>query len=247
MPDFFALLDMKRNISRRTRPKGPVRITSGRWAAYATAGAATALAYTNTAEAVIHHFDVNEVFNAQNVPGTYVIKAFNLEPGAYLTFLHATGPLGGGFAGFYFGTLGALSAKFLGVTGTLNGNPYHYVSKLGLGQSIANQTNFLANIPGKFDALASGYGYPNSQWVAPGTGFIGFRFDVGDGTQYGWARLEMDGAKLNSYTFVDYAFADPGQTLRTGQVPESGSSLGMLALGAAGLLALRRQFAKAGV
>jgi hypothetical protein len=247
LPEFFALLDMKRKSHRRTRSQGQVRITSRRWAAYATAGAATALACSNTAEAVIHHFDVNEVFNAQNVQGSYVIKQFGLQPGAYLTFLHATGPLGGGFAGFYFGTLGALSAKFLGVAGTFNGNPYHYVSKLGLNQSIANGTNFLANVPGKFDALASGSGYPNSQWVSPGTGFIGFRFDVGDGIQYGWARLDMDGARLNSYTFIDYAFADPGQTLRAGQVPESGSTLGLLALGAAGLFAMRRHSAKVAV
>ncbi len=198
MPEFFALLDMKRKSHRRAHSKGQVRITSRRWAAYATAGAATALVCSNNAEAVIHHFDVNEVFNAQNVQGSYVIKQFGLQTGAYLTFLHATGPNGGGFAGFYFGTLGALSAKFLGVIGTFNGNPYHYVSKLGLNQSIANGTNFIPNIPYKFDALASGNGYPNSQWTTPGVGFIGFRFDVGDGTQYrlgpagyGWGETEL--------------------------------------------------------
>lgn len=238
---------MKRKSSRRTRSKSQVRITSRRWAAYATAGAATALVCSNNAEAVIHHFDVNQVFNAQNVSGTYVIGQFNLQPGAYLTFLHAAGPAGRGFAGFYLGAPGAPSAKFLGVSGTFNGNPYKYVSKLGGNQSFANRTNFIDNIPHKFDALASNYGYPNSQWATAGVGFIGFRFDLGAGTQYGWARLDMDGARLNSYTFVDYAFADPGEFLRTGQVPESGSSLCLLALGAAGVFAMRRRTAKAAI
>jgi hypothetical protein len=72
---------------------------------------------------------------------------------------------------------------------------------------------------------------------------MGLKFDVGNGVQYGWARISMDGPILNSYTVVDYAYADPGETLVAGQVPEPGS-LGLLAVGAVGLLLWRNKKAK---
>ena len=90
--------------------------------------------------------------------------------------------------------------------------------------------------------MAAYSGFPNSQWVGAGLmGFIGFKFDAGNGTQYGWARVRMDsGPSANTYTLIDYAFADPGENIATGQVPEPGS-LGLLALGGAGLLAWRKR------
>lgn len=31
-------------------------------------------------------------------------------------------------------------------------------------------------------------GFPHSQWLSPGRGFMAFKFNNGSGTQYGWAR-----------------------------------------------------------
>ena len=84
------------------------------------------------------------------------------------------------------------------------------------------------------------------EWQTEGINFIGFRFDHGAGKQYGWVRIHMLGEE-NRYGFrvVDYAWADPGETLRTGQIQEGDAiggtegSLGSLALGAAGLDAWR--------
>ena len=50
----------------------------------------------------------------------------------------------------------------------------------------------------------------------------------------------MDGAPGNSFTVVDYAYGDAGDSVDTGQVPEPGS-LALLALGGAGLIAWRKR------
>ncbi len=79
-------------------------------------------------------------------------------------------------------------------------------------------------------------------------GFISFRFDVGNGVQYGWARVSVRGLTLANFGVLDYAYADPGEPILAGQKkserdagPVAEESLGALALGAAGLLAWRRR------
>jgi len=94
-----------------------------------------------------------------------------------------------------------------------------------------------------FAELAFHCGQANDHWTMAGTAFIGFRFNAGGGMEFGWARITMDGAPGNSFTVVDYAWGDPGTQIATGQIPEPGS-LALLAIGAVGLLAWRKQRSK---
>jgi hypothetical protein len=138
-----------------------------------------------------------------------------------------------------------VSAAWNGFHG--GGGSYPYVSKLAANVNPAAH-GFVTGANGfftSFGTLAFRGGYGNDQWLDPGTGFIGFRFNTGAGVQYGWVRITMNGSPLNSFTMVDYAWADPGETILTGQIPEPGS-LGLLALGALGLVAWRKQRARAG-
>jgi PEP-CTERM motif-containing protein len=222
-------------------------ISSSRWTAYATAGAASALACVATAEGEIHYSGlINQSFNAQSLPpGSGVSAYFQLDqPGNSLNPVHIRrlAPNSAqGFATFFvYGNLPAIAG--------FSANGYAYASKLSFGQAVSAAPFLATNVPGPVPAaqgvLAFGSGFTNSQWLDAGIGFIGFRFDNGSGPQYGWARIVMDGAPVNSFTFVDFAWADLGDSISAGQIPEPGS-LALLALGGAGLLAWRKRRAKA--
>ncbi len=223
----------------RVRSRKPAVITNSRWLAYATAGAASAFTCANS-EASIHYSGIIGSYS-----GRERTKSFRLQmdqPGDTFRLRHyvtlftsdvyahfgVRGLAGAGFAGFYCPS-----------------NPQHAgVSKLSRGQFISGRS-FLAResglIAGSFDVCSQQFGDGE-------IGFIGFRFNSGSGDQYGWVRIKM--GNRADFWLIDYAYADPGEPIRAGQmssndiVPEEGS-LGGLALGAAGLLAWRKRRSRA--
>jgi hypothetical protein len=219
------------------------KLSSSRWAAYAAAGTATAAGLATSADADITHVTVNQRVDAAGGGSLAQFPFVLAGGGAELIFGHyrfaSSSSLGAGL----FIAEGAASAKFVGVAA---GN-YRYVGKLGSNVGIASKafvSNRRAGTSVFFGTLASKTGFTRSQWKTAGTGFIGFKFNAGAGSQYGWARLTVDGTPGNAYTLVDYAYGDVGETIRTGQlvsaIPEPGS-LGLLALGSVGLIAWRRR------
>jgi PEP-CTERM motif len=224
-------------FSSRRRSK-PISITNSRWAAYATAGAATAVGAVATAQADIHYSGpINQHFAAAS--SSYQLAYFALGNAAN-SFGLIQSNLGSGIGVVKFGIFGAASGAFAG----FSANSFPYVSRLAFGANL-NAGNFAATA--NVGTMAFGPGYGNSQWLAAGTGFIGFRFNAGSGMQFGWARVTMDGAPGNTFTLVDYAWGDVGQAITAGQttvVPEPGS-LGLLALGGVGLVAWRKRRSKA--
>ena len=220
-------------------------ITPGRWTAYAAAGAASAMTCANSAEAEIHYSGnvfIKLTGNAQ--------ASLPLSNGASLAFKNTFG--GSTFLqNFYFLMKGAISGSArqsfqiasrnwlfnlhsrdnvsAGPFGSVAGNPLHGVL-IGFWSDGAFS-------PPEFGQIR---------------GFVGFRFNTGKGTQYGWARIKTTNGDNNRIRDLiqDYAWGDPGDRIRTGQtssdentvaaVSESGS-LGLLALGSQGLDAWRAQ------
>ena len=133
----------------------------------------------------------------------------------------------------------ALSNMFVGSAPGFDRYPFRLASNVIL--NTASPFNAMAG--SSFAEMAFHGGQANDHWLDKGTGFIGFRFNGGSGMRFGWARLTMDGAPGNTFTLVDYAWGDAGTQIATGQVPEPGS-LALLAIGAVGLVAWRRQRAK---
>ena len=230
---------MKTRQSRRQTAK----VSHSRWVAYATAGVATALTASHSAEAGIHYQVVNKKFQ----PNSNKEKWFQLDqPGDSIYFAHDLDSLSAAFD-----IRGIATAAFRGLPGTSKYSRA-FASKLSFGESIA--AGHFTHYRG---ILAHGiYG----QWTSPGMGFVGFRFNNGAGIQYGWARVRMavpphDGIGGWGFKVFDFAYADPGEPITAGegiprgseddqdisddQGPDEGS-LGGLALGALGLLAWRK-------
>ena len=239
---------MKTRQSRRQTAK----VSHSRWVAYATAGAATALVGSNSAEAAIHYSGlVVEKFP----PHSNKIKSFQLDqPGDHFVLSHFAQTFWGE-AGFRMN--GIASAGFRGYISYSSSSSINVASKLHFGQRIS---------AGSFISAPSGYIsarmvslYSHGPWADPGMGFIGFKFNSGAGIQYGWARVRIANSKFNGlkpFKLLDYAYADPGEAIGAGQgIPRAGEdgqdmsdeqgpdegSLGWLAVGAVGLLAWRKR------
>lgn len=219
-----------RRPHKRTHKVGS--IATVRWAAYSAAAAASSFAGAGSAEAVIHYSGVLD----EKIGRDDVISIPVGSGGAVMTFFHRRVRYGsssdyiGGSA--FFSIYGA-SGK---VAGDIKGDGQLSISNLARRDAISLRSfpenhGFLAQ---RSDGDAT---HPRGRFQQQGYGFIGFTFNSGAGDQYGWVRVRMEGFPSNRFYVVDFASADPGESISAGQ--KSGSmvameSLGGLALGAAG-------------
>ena len=221
----------------KTLRRKPASIANTRWAAYAAAGAATALAGSNSAEATIHYSGILNRHFRSHKDSAHKIP---LDPAGDFLFFERLDKV----SPFYSTALAACSIKDGSSAGVLVGfpSPYLTVTKLTFGDIVRDRgpySGFAANVQRMAGPSTCEY----SPWGEPGPGYIGFRF--GNPVQYGWARVTMSGLPENAFVVVDYAYADPGERITAGQksshelAPFEGS-LGWLAAGAVGLLAWRK-------
>jgi len=213
-------------------------ISNARWLAYAVAGTATAVGSAPSAEAEIHYSGL------VNIRMEHINSVFlPLTNGASLNFtiFYSSYP------NAYFRIVGAEKASALARSSV---SFIRILQRIGEGHSIRSCDNSVF-CPGKFGSVAGKPGIgaitrPESQgsFRDPRSGIIGFKFNVGNGTQYGWARIVGPPAFKYRYEIKDYAWADSGERIVAGQrsstdrdvslLSEFGS-LGLLATGANGL------------
>ena len=209
---------------------------SRRWSTYALAGAAATL-MPGTAAADITLIEPSvELVDGNPGDGEFGLP-FRFSPGTgvQLDFLHGFSETAPGE-----GQL-VLSGSAISFAG-FSTNGYVYGQNLAFGQQIVG-LDFVSASASNLGNLAFADGYSNSQFLNR-SGFIGFRFDLGSGTQHGWARLELNsGTPENIFTLTSLAYASAGKSIFAGQtstVPEVGS-MALLSLGAAGLTLWRRR------
>jgi hypothetical protein len=217
-----------------------VSVSETRWLAYATAGVAGAFGISSSAEAEIHYsgnVSIQLTGNARaSLPLSNGASLFfrNIFEGS--TFLQD----------FYFLMKGVISGS------AREGSIHHWLLDLPPGENVSAGTfRSVAGNPDRgiiFTFWSDGYFQPYY-----GTrGFVGFRFNTGNGRQYGWARIQTRRDINNrAHEFIkDYAWGDVGDRIRTGQKSSSGDmadsvtdsgSVGLLALGAAGVVAWRKR------
>jgi len=225
----------------RPRKTHAIRIPSSRWLAYAGAGAATSLTSVSSADAEIHYSGQVDVTLQHDDTKTV---QFSLEPGAFLLFRHDR-DFSNDVGAAFFHAEGQNSGAFVGY---FIGFEYAYVSRIkGGGNRYISQGYFIADKGGYYFGTMAKAGGKGGAWKKRGTDFVGFRFNNGAGRQYGWARVHMGGQNRNfAFTVLDFAWADPGETIRPGQTSSDTNDaldeggLGMLALGAAGIALWRR-------
>ena len=215
-----------------------VKLNKKRWAAYAAAGVAATFAGTQSAEADITHVVVGPGAGDLTIPGGTYVGTLNAFGGTatLLAGVQAVPPGGVGLVAVLGGT----------IAGFVSGG-FPYASNLATGVNIST-LNFGTAAGGLAQSqtatLAYGNGYGGDQFLSVG-GFVAFQFN--GGTQWGWAEFSvLNGAPNNEYVLEQFAYSD-GKPIAVGQtsndpgvVPEP-TSLGLLALGAIGVMAHRRR------
>ena len=216
-------------------------ISNSRWATYAAAGAATTLACAHSAEAEIHYSGQLLVKLAGNAQAS-----LPLSGGASLLFENFGTGTFYQQAGFFL-MKGVVSGSARGYFDGANG--HNLLSNLRSQRSVAART-FLSvtGNPGLgvlFSFTQGGF-IPSFHGVR---GFVGFRFNIGSGSQYGWARIQSERDRHGRIRYIvqDYAWGDVGDRILTGQkksLQEADAnsvfgSLGLLAFGSQGLEAWR--------
>jgi hypothetical protein len=113
-------------------------------------------------------------------------------------------------------------------------NNFAYVSNLVTGAPVGPGTVG----PSFYGSMAYGAANPNAQFNLDSDGLIGLSFPAGADTLFGWIRVATDQGG-GSFKVVDWAYeSTPLTAIPAGVVPEP-ASLGLLAVGAAGLAAYR--------
>lgn len=213
---------MKSDQSRETSTSPSLK----RRAAYTLAASAAAVGTANSADAAIQYSGIQNIAVGS---GFFQNLDLNLDSAQDITLQNFNN-----FAGPYQGLNTFIGAGAVGFT-----SGFSYISALGAGTLVDGSSNFKF-----FGSMAYGANNPNAQFNNVTDAYIGVRLASPANTNYGWVRVDVNNAN-KTLLIKDWAYEDvAGTGIRTGAIPEPGT-LGMLAVGAAGLASLRRKRAAA--
>jgi hypothetical protein len=196
-----------------------------RRAAYALAASATAVCANGADAAVIYSGPQNISIGSGNS------QTINLDGDAFGDVLLKNYVFGG--SPYQGATVSFSPGKLVGFTSGLS-----YASALTAGSTIDISTAG----PSFTGSMAFGAANPNAQFNNVTDAFLGFSFPSAGNTYYGWIRVDVNNA-AGMFLVKDWAYeSTPGVGIAAGAgiVPEP-ATLGLLACGAAGILAIRRQ------
>ena len=193
-------------------------------AAYTLAAGAAASVAVQDADAAVVYSGLQNIniaqFNSQNL---------NLDGDAFGDITLKNYVFGGG--NYQGAIVNFFPGKLVGFTSGLN-----YVTALTAGQSMDSST-LGASFAG---SMAFGANNPNAQFNNATDAYIGLSFPSGANNYFGWIRVDVNNA-AGAFVVKDWAYENvSGVGITAGFIPEP-ATLGLLACGAAGIAAMRRQ------
>ena len=222
--------------------KLPANVNKKRWAMYAAGAAVAAFSGAQTAEADIVHVVVPDGQGDVGTDGSFT-SALGTG-GAVLNFTNVAGYYAGSYNAGAGVTNGGVAAFLDSPAGA--GFNFLYLDNIASGVNVSTAGSQFATQATTYAIYGLTPG-ENTAFTRGAEGFVGFSFDDGLGDQFGWARITFDSGDTNTFTVNEFAYTtDPdhqiavGQTVAAAAVPEP-TSLGLLALGAVGVLANRRR------